>query len=496
MICLHCGNAAGSKAFQSYLDGHPEIYMVPAYPLTYLYPHWLQWQEELGPDRTWAQIIERFCVQHASVIDSNQIPGHNGMRNLGDSQEESVAIDEAMFRGFLGHLLDGEAVSSRTFTLAVHYAFAYCRGEDLAAKTALVYHIHVPFFARDYLYPDFPDMLNIGLVRDQRSNIRGRYVHSAVNVENARLNQTDAVFYRRRTYFQVCRLLYEGAEVVRDMPPENVRVIRMEDLVYRRDDIMHAVAEFIGVAYHPVLRESTFGGLAYWGDPIYEMEPMNTFNPRVVSDKWKQTLAPMDWFVLEGLFHNYFRAYGYEPLKYTKDSAFNRLRLIGAILLPTKVERSEMKTYLNPAYFWRFLRAAVDEALGRVELKDYSFNAHYRHRWTSKDLCLWRPRWHMRVLCATRAAAAAAPGSIVAAGLEKLGQATYVVANIGRYVYATIAHYYWIARRIGLCLGVFGRMAGHRDTISITLPEGPLPTREREAPEALAQAGQSAERSA
>jgi len=47
-----------------------------------------------------------------------------------------------------------------------------------------------------------------------------------------------------------------------------------------------------------------------------------------------------------------------------------------------------------------------------------------------------------------------------------------------------------------LCLGVFGRMAGHRDTISITLPEGPLPTREREAPEALAQAGQSAERSA
>lgn len=482
MICLHCGNAAGSKAFQSYLDGHPEIYMVPAYPLTYLYPHWFQWQDELGDDRSWATLIEKFCLQHASVINSERIPGHNGMRTLGSSQDEGVAIDETLFRNYLSHLLDGEPVASRTFTLAVHYAYAFCRGEDLSQKKVLLYHIHVPVFVRDYLYPDFPEMLTIGLVRDQRSNIKGRYVHSAVNVENIRLNKTDAIVYRRRTYYQISRLLYEGSEVVKDIPTERVRVICAEDLVHRREKVLQAVADYIGITFHPTLRDSTFGGLAYWGDPIYNMKPMNTFNPRMASEEWKATLAPMDWFVLEGLFHNYSRAYGYPDYKYTEDSALNRALLLGAIMLPSKVERQEALNYLNPLYFAKFIAVALDEASGRTEIKDYSFNAHYRHRWTSNDLNLWKPRWYMRFLLNTRRRAEKAKIPGLATVVRSVGQVVYVGANIGRYTHAVVSHYYWIYRRIRLCFEAYGRMVTRSDTISQTLPLDAASTRRGATP--------------
>ena len=45
---IYAGNGSGTKLFQSFLDGHPQIYMLPAYPLMYLYPHWQKWQEEHG----------------------------------------------------------------------------------------------------------------------------------------------------------------------------------------------------------------------------------------------------------------------------------------------------------------------------------------------------------------------------------------------------------------------------------------------------------------
>ena len=46
MVCFGVGNGSGSKLFQSYLDDHPQIYMVPAYILMYLYPHWDQWEDD------------------------------------------------------------------------------------------------------------------------------------------------------------------------------------------------------------------------------------------------------------------------------------------------------------------------------------------------------------------------------------------------------------------------------------------------------------------
>jgi len=48
MIAFFAANGSGTKVCQGFLDGHPQIYMLPGYPLMYLYPHWCQWSKELN----------------------------------------------------------------------------------------------------------------------------------------------------------------------------------------------------------------------------------------------------------------------------------------------------------------------------------------------------------------------------------------------------------------------------------------------------------------
>src|SRR5438093_1066422 len=115
VVGLFVGNGVGSKLLQGHLDGAPELYMIPAYPLLYFYPHWRDWTKQFAGGWTWDRAIDLFCEKHASVIDSRRIPGLNGMRTLGKNADDYVSIDETLFRGTLAHLLRIEPVSSATF---------------------------------------------------------------------------------------------------------------------------------------------------------------------------------------------------------------------------------------------------------------------------------------------------------------------------------------------------------------------------------------------
>ena len=100
VVGLGCGSGIGTKPLQAFLDGHKGIYMIPAYPLVYFYPHWATWEKDLN-NWTWESIINIFCEKHASVLDSRQIPGHNGLRTLGENQTEHVEIDKSLFITYL-----------------------------------------------------------------------------------------------------------------------------------------------------------------------------------------------------------------------------------------------------------------------------------------------------------------------------------------------------------------------------------------------------------
>jgi len=469
MVALYTANGSGTKLYQGFLDGHPEVYMVPAYPLMYLYAHWEEWTAEMPAERTWADIIDVFCIKHASVIDTRRIPGFDGLAQLGDDRSEYIAIDEAIFRNYLAHLLADEDISGRTFLLAVHYAYAYCRNENLESKTALVYHIHVHEYLPQYLIPDFPDLLIIGTVRDPRSNFSGRYNSSEVAVDAQRYDATDAVIFKRRVYYFISKYLYESLEVLRGVSGDRIRVVRHEDLFYDAPGVLRETATFIGISEHPCLRQITFGGRLWWGDQIYDMAPMNAVNPRIVSETWKKKIGRRDWYVFEGLFRNYMLKYGYEPELYTIDSRIERARLYLTMLLPSTVEWGVFIDYLRPKSIAAFFRACRDEATGRVPLKDYSFNAFYRHKWTQKDLRIWRPRRYREFLKRALQTNAVQPGPGAFLAL-RVAQTVYVGTNFLRYGIAIMSCPVYLVRRWRVTSNAFRRAARGDEVLPDTLP--------------------------
>ena len=75
---------------------------------------------------------------------------------------------------------------------------------------------------------------------------------------------------------------------------------------------MQEVAQFLNISYSLVFDKITFGGRAWWGDKIYNMEPLNVVNPSVLSDEWKNTLTSVECFLREGTMLDFFLKYGYE----------------------------------------------------------------------------------------------------------------------------------------------------------------------------------------
>jgi len=257
--------------------------MIPAYPLVYLYPHWETWEEELKHCWNWNSIIEVFCTKHASVVDSRRIPGFNGLTSLGEDRNGYVMIDEEQFRSYLAHLLADQPISSKTFLLAVHYAYALCHDEDITKKKVLIYHVHEPEYVTRYLVKDFPKLKTIAMGRDPRPNVERRFNRSYTNADDEKLNRTDALIYRRRAIYHSCQHVFEGLSGMRVLPANSVVIIKHEDLVSRLEPTMRAVADFLEIEYVPEMLEVTFNGEAWWGDAMPDTEPMNHVNPAIVS---------------------------------------------------------------------------------------------------------------------------------------------------------------------------------------------------------------------
>ena len=448
VVALVTGNGSGTKLFQALLDSHDQICMIPAYPLIYFYPHWVTWKEELKHNWNWEGIIDMFCLKHASVLDSRKIPGHNGMTTLGDTQDEYIKIDEAHFRNNLKNILANKPIDSKAFTLAVHYAYSLCMNEDLQSKKCILYHIHSPEYLANYLVRDYPNTKVICMLRDPRSSIIRRYKSSFMNVDDAKLNRTDALLYRKRAYFHSCQYIFDSLIPLKSIHSNNLRAVRHEDLICKLEETMESASNFIDIDFVPSMLEITFGGKDWWGDAIYDMEPMNVPNPRVVSQAWQEKFSFLDWFVIEGLLYDYLEKYEYPVYRYKQDSFWNRIMLILAILIPAQIELKVLfHDYLTPKIHFEFLRSCVEESKNVFSLRDYTWNATHLYKWTYVDLRLWEKRWHVKLLLLGEKMSQDVVWTPIGKILLLICQFIYVLTTYIRFVWAAITYPYIVLKR-------------------------------------------------
>jgi hypothetical protein len=455
MVALVVTQRAGSKLLQSYLDGHDNILMIPAYPLLYLYPHWSEWCRQLGPALSWERLIDLLCEKHASVIDSRRVRGMLGLERLGPDRNQHIEIDEGLFRRALRELLEEEPISRRTFLLAIHYAYGICKGWDLTTKRVLLYHLHHPEYLKE-LAADFPTLKVIAMVRNPRGAL-GSACRVMKIIDEEKLNVTDGLIYTGRLFRLATHQFNFFDPILSCPPPAEVVAVRLESLHADVERTMRTVTGFLGLEFLESTLRSTFDGKTWWGD-VSNKEPVYGPDPKAMTDhRWKRVLGRLGSFMVEGIFTERYDTYGYERTTYRRDTWSNRVRVALAVLWPTPAERQLVGFYLNPGTHARVLRAAWREATGSIPLKDYTWSATYRYKWTYRDLTLWRLRWHQRFLRWANRKVQSSRGHFLARALAALSRALYVAAQYSRFWFAFIALPTEIVKRWGIYYSWLGR---------------------------------------
>ncbi len=448
MVALTSGLGSGSKVYQAFLDGHPEILMIPGYPLMYLYPHWHQWVEE-GKCGSWDAVIDALLYNHPSILDTRIMPGSETLDQLGENQDEWLSIDEVQFRERMLAAVDDKPISSRNLVMGLHYAYAAARGEDIQAKRVLIYHIHHPVYVDRYLTDDFPDAKLISMVRDPRANVERRVENSVFKPDLTKLRISDYIIHRKRAYRVIAREIWDGLDATTRIPLERYKVVRHEDLHLRLHEVMDATADFLDITRTPLLYDTTFGDKV-WRTTYYDIDKKHLVNPQVVSTDWKQSLSFREWFVIEGLNCEVVGKH-YPPLeKYRPGNVFTMVLLMLLVCIPSPREIREFLRLFTPRVFREYMGAVVEESGSLAKLRDYSHNAYYRHKWMNRGLNLHREKGYVSYL-------RNALQSTEVGGSLLVAKASYITVSFLRYLWNIVIYPKEVANRIFFSFVVISR---------------------------------------
>ena len=96
MVALSVGVGSGTKLFHSLLDSHPEIYMIPGYPLMYFYPFWHKILKQKKPN--WEMIVDELFRVFPSIFNTSIDPGGETLNHLGEKNDQTIVVNIDLFK--------------------------------------------------------------------------------------------------------------------------------------------------------------------------------------------------------------------------------------------------------------------------------------------------------------------------------------------------------------------------------------------------------------
>ena len=328
----------GTDFLQSLLDGHPEIFVFNGS----LYFHTF-WQSalsvRLAEQPNLSDFLDEFIGAHLIVLKSCYEPSER-KDQLGDGRDQSIDIDTAEFKAHVMGLMAEQPVTSRNVQIAVYVAYDLCLKRDIGGKKLFFHHVHHVRKVDNYMR-DFPDSKIICMTRDPRA----LYVSG---VENWRRFEakTDNPAYPQY-------ILWRAVDESLPLDSYNdgrLTLLKLEDLA--EEKTLQSLCDWLGVAYHPCMLDSTWASLRWWGDKISENQiPENErgFSKTISTNNWQQKLGSLDKTVLNYLLADHLEWYGYPC--HRRDGIVMAALMAIAILLPTGYERR----YLSPGYLLQAL---------------------------------------------------------------------------------------------------------------------------------------------
>jgi len=328
----------GTDFFQSLLDSHPEAFVFNGQ--FYFHDFWAASKAAnvdgpLSTNDIADELINANQKKFRSHLDTVERKD-----KLGEGRNQSINIDTGEFRGHLLGLLKDRVPTSRSFLIATYVAYALCLGQDPSTKILFFHHQHRIGRLRPFLN-DFPESKIICMTRDPRA----LYVSG---VENWRRNNSAA----DSPHFPLYILWRAVDEILplKKYTDGRLRVLKLEDL--SDEKTLLDICQWLGISFDPCMKESTWGGMRWWGDEISQNQIPETergFSKTMATNQWEQKLGALDKTVLNYLLADVLEWYGYP---HTRSDGFIMACFMAlAILVPTGYERR----YLSPRYLGKSL---------------------------------------------------------------------------------------------------------------------------------------------
>ncbi len=379
-LLVFCGT--GSKLLQSQLGNSKETFTIPAYPLLYLYPHYLEWKNKYK--NISAKLSLKLLLKfHSSLLDSRKISGFGGLNTLGKGKNQFIKISKKNFEKYYLRYLKKEKINYSSMVKAIHYSYQRCIKNN---GKNIIFHSHDVEWFQKGISQSFSDSKVILTVRHPIYNF-WRRVYADINIEKERFNYTDLEYFKNFRYINRIKNFYLSFACLKnDLKKRNSVFIKFEDIKKNNKQVLKKLCKFIGLKFnYEKLFVPKFGDKIWWGSDVYKGFNKSKF---FVKDSYENKSDYINFFyyeivVLEILLYPYMKKFNYNFYTFAKNNNFHFL-IYFFILFPTK--------YGLKTFFQRFKISSlflyfknIFKELDKKKLKNYNINAMYKHKWTYRD---------------------------------------------------------------------------------------------------------------
>ena len=329
VVALVTTGRTGSDFLQSLLDSHPQFAVYSEFfskALTFVVPGA---QVEDAADefigRYFYKLVSRYDIQEAKDC-------------LGEDSNQSFRIDSAEFKAHIVGLMEGVALNTRNFLLAIYGAYNLCLGQSIESLRVLFHHPHLDFEFRLFA-KDFSQTRLIFSTRDPRANFCSHVEH---------FRQFYKTHDNQQHVLNCLKMALEDSELADEFGLDYTS-IRLEDLP--REDILRDLASWLGVDYHVSMLRSSWAGLDWHGDRISgkKFSATGWSNTRT-ENGWRQRLGLGEQHVFNFIMNDRLKWYGYEAKSV---GIIDAIVVAALILLPFRCERR----LLSPLHAYGVLRS-------------------------------------------------------------------------------------------------------------------------------------------
>jgi hypothetical protein len=337
--------SSGSLLVASNLDGHDDVILLPWNLGSAIYT-FFDFHSELS-------LEEKLLAYPFANVDGFD---HSHFYFKGDHPITPADYYAAVKALLAAYERPAEVLESRpTFFRCLHIAYAIAAGRVPGGRRPLI--VFAQALANDavarLLVEDFPQARFIHTVRDPITNV-GRIFEHDLKPHG----------YLAPLYV-VSRLTFgDKAHVGME---SRTRAVRFEDLHLRQEEAMRAVAEWVGITYHPSLLESTWNGVSYVWKPRTGAKGWSGARPEQAARNSKN-VSFLDRGLLFADFNEDFVRWGYECPAIFRIAPVRVLTVLLLVLLPTRMEWTTARLVLKSGSLRGILKGVSQLCLGRIAI--------------------------------------------------------------------------------------------------------------------------------